>query len=219
VDSVSSGALKAVLRTFFGDATFRTRFGQCPAGQSLHHAYLGGLLEHTVSVTLLCRHVAAANDAVDGDLLVTAALLHDVGKVREFVWDTVIRYSDEGRLVGHVVLGEQMVREAAASSGLPGEIGLALSHALLSHHGELEWGSPKRPCTLEGLALHHADNMDAKLAAFSVAITATISGEQQWSGADNVFRRPLWAPRAVDSGWSGHLAEDDQYYLPPTGTL
>jgi 3'-5' exoribonuclease len=210
---ITDRRLAAVVAGVFDEPGFMARFRECPAGQSNHHAYCGGLLEHTVSVAALCEHAAQAYDRVDRDLLLAAALLHDVGKVDELVWDTAIGYSDTGRLVGHVVLGERKVSEAAVRLGelVPDELSLRLSHVILSHHGELEWGAPKRPCTLEALILHHIDNLDAKVAGFLETVTAAYAVEERWTDVRNLFRRPLYVPRALEDDRPGPAAEDGQY--------
>ncbi len=207
IAGVRAPAMRSALKAVFGDREFMARFAVGPASQSHHHAYVGGLLEHTVAVADLCTGLSRVYDAADGDLLVTAALLHDVGKVDELSCDTVIDYTDEGRLIGHVVLGERRLRAAIAAAGadVPPDVLVRLSHTMLSHHGELEWGAPKRPCTLEALLLHHADNLDAKAAGFvEVSTGASVAGES-WTDAFNMFRRPLYAPRA---------AEDDRDHAP-----
>lgn len=207
VASISTPSLAAVVRSVFGDVEFMARFKQSPASQSYHHAYLGGLLEHTVSVARLCRGLAELYPHVDADLLMAGALLHDIGKVDELDFATGIGYTDDGRMIGHVVLGERRVNAAIRSLGdaVPHDIATRLSHVLLAHHGELEWGSPKRPCTLEALILHHADNLDAKTTGFIAAAASASMVEEPWTDAGNLFRRPLWAPRA---------AEDDRPTLP-----
>ncbi len=187
-------------------------FVESPAAQTYHHAYVGGLLEHTVAVATACSGLASLYPDVDRDLLVTGALMHDIGKVDELSLGASIEYTDEGRLLGHVVLGERRLRTAveAMRARVPDQIMTKLSHIMISHHGELEWGSPKRPCTLEALVLHHADNMDAKTAGFIEAAQAASRVEEPWTDAMNLFQRPLYAPRAV---------EDDRHGLPPDGVV
>lgn len=213
VRSVKDPRLGAVLRAVFGDRAFMTRFRQCPASQSYHHACLGGLLEHTVNVAGLCRQIATRYPHVDTDLLVTGALLHDIGKVDELSFDTGIQYTDGGRLLGHVVLGERRVTAAIAALGdvVPPDVATRLSHVLLSHHGELEWGSPKRPSVLEALVLHHADNLDAKTVGFIEAASSAAMVEEPWTDAANLFRRPLYAPRSAEDDRFRVPLEDDQY--------
>jgi 3'-5' exoribonuclease len=200
VAGVGDPELRRVLRSVFGDRAFLERFSECPGSQSYHHAYLGGLLEHTVAVATLCRTLSSQYDQVDRDLLVCAALLHDIGKCEELTFDTAIEFTDEGRLVGHVVLGMRKLRESLARTHarVSSERLMLLEHAILSHHGELEWGSPKRPSTMEALLLHHADNLDAKAAGFSALLSGASRVDEAWTDAGNLFRRPLWAPRAAE---------------------
>jgi 3'-5' exoribonuclease len=213
--SVSDAGLSALLRSVFSDKEFFARFKRCPGSQSYHHAYLGGLLEHTVSVASLCSTLAQAYDSVERDLLVASALLHDVGKVDEISFETSIEYTDEGRLVGHVVLGVRRVHDAAARAKTrirPDSL-MRLEHAVLSHHGELEWGSPKRPSTLEALLLHHADNLDAKVSGFASLLSGASRADEVWTDASNLFRRPLYAPRPVDADRLQPVLEDEQSCL------
>ncbi|MDH4139461.1 MAG: HD domain-containing protein [Coriobacteriia bacterium] len=215
--SVTDRRLRRVLSVVFGDKGFLRRFEQCPGAQSHHHAYLGGLLEHTVAVATLCAGSAGLYHDVDRDLLVTAALLHDIGKVDELSWGTTIEYTDDGRLVGHVVLGEQRVlgQVSAKAPEVPRALLTRLLHAVLSHHGELEWGAPKRPSTLEALLLHHADNMDAKASGFTELTVGASALDERWTDAQNLFRRPLFAPSAVDDDRPQRTREDDQYACSP----
>jgi 3'-5' exoribonuclease len=212
---VKDPGLAALLKSVFGDRTFMRRFRRCPAAQAFHHAYLGGLMEHTISVARICRGLAALYPQTEGDLLVAGALLHDIGKVDELVWDTAIDFTDEGRLLGHVVLGERRVQRAVDAVGetLSRDLATRLSHIMVSHHGELEWGSPKRPSTLEALLLHHADNLDAKAAGFSEASHAAALVDEPWTDASNLFRRPLYAPRAVEDDREYPAVEEAQYLL------
>ena len=215
VKAIGDRALSAVVRRVFADAGFMRRFKSCPASQSYHHAYIGGLLEHTVSVASLCRALCDIYPHADADLLLAGALLHDIGKVDELRFTTGIDYTDDGRMIGHVVLGERRVRAAVDSLGdsISHETATRLSHVMLAHHGELEWGSPKRPCTLEALMLHHADNLDAKTAGFITAAASAARADEPWTDASNLFRRPLWAPRAVEDDRPGIPLESGQYAL------
>ncbi|MBE0417579.1 MAG: HD domain-containing protein [Coriobacteriia bacterium] len=148
--AVRDRVLRRILKAVFGDRGFFSTFAACPGARAHHHAYLGGLIEHTLAVAALCRTLGPMYAGVDTNLLVTAVLPHDIGKVDELTYDTAVGYTDEDRLLGHVVLSERRLREASASlSPAPSrELLTRLSHAVLSHHGELEWGSPKRPSTL-----------------------------------------------------------------------
>ena len=212
VASVTAPDIKRVLRSVFGDKEFFAQFIQCPGAQTHHHAYLGGLLEHTVSVATLCCSLAEQYPDADADVLVAAALLHDVGKCDELTFETAIEYTDKGRLMGHVVLGMRRVHDEVARLRLaPSERLLRLEHAVLSHHGELEWGSPKRPSTFEALLLHHADNLDAKAAGFAALLGGALRAEETWTDSANLFRRPLYAPRAAEDDRMHHPDEDAQH--------
>lgn len=213
VSSIENPVLASIVRRVFGDVSFMSRFKRCPASQDYHHAYIGGLLEHTVSVATLCRMLADIYPHVDDDLLLAGALLHDIGKVDELEYTIGIDYTDDGRMIGHVLLGERRVGAAIRALGdvVPRDLATRLSHILLSHHGELEWGSPKRPCTLEALVLHHADNLDAKTAGFIAAAASAGLVDEPWTDAGNLFRRPLWAPRALEDDRTGVTSEDDEY--------
>ncbi len=212
VRSVSDQRLRLLLRAIFGDKELFARFSRCPGGQSLHHAYLGGLIEHTNAVAAMCARIAGSYEGVDRDLLVTAALLHDIGKIDELSWDTAIEYTDEGRLLGHVSLGVRRIHEQAVRVALADGVRQRLEHAVLSHHGELEWGSPKRPSTIEALLVHHVDNLDAKAAGFMQALSGASRAEEAWTDAGNLFRRPLYAPRALEDDRPVEPAEDAQHF-------
>lgn len=200
--SVRNRELRRVLKAVFTDDGFLERFALCPGARTYHHAYLGGLIEHTLAVAAICRMLGTLYPGVDGDLLVAAALLHDIGKVDELTYDTSVDYTDEGRLLGHVVLSERRLREAVRDlkPAISADVLTALSHAILSHHGELEWGAPTRPSTVEALLLHHADNLDAKAAAFLSFAGSATRAEERWTDATNLFRRPLYAPASAESG-------------------
>lgn len=186
-----------LLESFFHDAAFMDRFSRAPGDSRSHHAYLGGLLEHTISVATLSQHTVVQHPRLNGDLLITAALLHDIGKIEELTFKGRIKYSREGKLLGHVLLGQRMIEGRVQKIGdFPKEKELQLIHALISHHGELEWGAPKRPQSAEALVLHHLDNMDAKVKGFLEIVEG--SGEVSWPEMQNLFRRPLTVPKAAD---------------------
>lgn len=215
VESVQDSGLRRVLRAVFADHDFFAAFTRCPGSQSYHHAYLGGLLEHTVAVAALCRFVGEQYEHVDTDMLVTAALLHDIGKVDELSFQIAIEYTDQGRLLGHVMLGVHRIHECLVSGRvkLNGDQMARLEHAIVSHHGELEWGSPKRPSTFEALLLHHVDNLDAKAAGFSAILAGASRVQESWTDAANLFHRPLYAPRPAEDDRPRHSEEDEQYSL------
>lgn len=196
VRGIKEQRVRAVVRAVFGAPGFIDRFSACPASVGRHHGYVGGLLEHTVSVAKLCVTFATAYPQADGDLLLAAALLHDVGKVEELSADPSAGLTDAGHLVGHVVLGERLVATAMreAARPLPESTALRLTHAVIAHHGEREWGAPRCPCTLEALLLHHADHTDAQAAAFVEAVSGAAVLDQPWSDRSNGFGRALLVP-------------------------
>jgi len=161
---ISNPHVRAVIDRFLGDTDFMSRFKKAPAAKNFHHCYLGGLLEHTLSVCRLASSAALQYQNLDRDILLAGAFLHDIGKVRELSYDLQIDYTDEGRLVGHVVLGASMLDEKIAMlRGFPQELAIRLRHLILSHHGEYAFGSPKKPKFPEAFALHLLDDLDAKL--------------------------------------------------------
>jgi 3'-5' exoribonuclease len=198
VRRIGNARVRALVRAVFGAPGFIDRFSAGPASLGRHHAYVGGLLEHTVAVATLCVSMSAAYPEVDADLLVAAALLHDVGKVDEISVGATFETTEAGRLIGHVVLGERIVSAAVRDLArpLPESTAMRLSHALLAHHGEREWGAPCAPCTLEALLLHHADHADAQHAAFMGAVSGAAVLEQPWSDRANGFGRALMVPCA-----------------------
>jgi 3'-5' exoribonuclease len=156
--------LKVLSERFLSDSDFMEHFKKAPAAKNFHHNYIGGLLEHTLSVCEMSLLAADHYKALDRDMLVIGAFLHDIGKIKEFKYGTRIDYSDEGRLLGHLVLGVGMLEERLAKiKNFPRETALRLKHLMLSHHGQYEFGSPKRPKFLEAFALHQIDDLDAKM--------------------------------------------------------
>ncbi|MGH7557863.1 MAG: 3'-5' exoribonuclease YhaM family protein [Gemmatimonadota bacterium] len=164
-ESMTDAGLRGLVLAFLEAPEFARRFAVAPAATLHHHAYVGGLAEHTRSVMELCAGAAREYGDLDRDLLLAGAFCHDLGKVRELAVEPGFPYTEEGQLVGHIVLGHQMVQERARRTGLDTERALDLGHLVLSHQGELEWGSPVEPRTLEALVLHFLDNLDSKVAA------------------------------------------------------
>ena len=165
VESMTDAGFRRLVLVFLDDPAFAQRLALAPAATRHHHAYVGGLAEHTRSVMELCAEAARHYPDLDRDLLLAGAFCHDLGKIRELAVEPGFPYTEEGQLVGHIVLGHQMVQEVAQRTGLAPERALDLGHLILSHQGELEWGSPVEPRTLEALVLHFLDNLDSKVAA------------------------------------------------------
>lgn len=179
--------LRNLAECFLMDGEFMDGLTNAPAGVKNHHAYHGGLLEHVLSLMELTAVVAPRYPDVDGDLLLMGAFLHDIGKIRELTYERDLGYSDEGQLIGHLVIAvgmlDQKVREAEELSGepFPEELALRLKHMIVSHHGQYEFGSPKLPMTLEAIALHYLDNLDAKMHGLGQLIRDDANTDSQWT--------------------------------------
>ncbi len=189
VAGVKNEYLQKLLMSFFGDEAFLKLFCTHSAAKSIHHGFIGGLLEHTLSVAKLCDQASAHYGFLNHDLLVTGAILHDVGKTRELSAFPSNEYTDAGQLLGHIVIGAQMVSEhIAAIDGFPQRLADELIHMILSHHGELEYGSPKKPAILEALVLSFIDNMDAKVETMYEALRSKEpQNEDGWLGFNKLL--------------------------------
>ena len=193
VKSIQNPHLRELLLGLFRDPEFRQRFRTTPGAKALHHAYIGGLLEHTVEVVEICQKVAEIFPQLDRDLLLAAAILHDMGKMDELSYTTAFDYTDQGNLLGHLVLGERRMLQAADQvEGFPEEMRLLLSHLILSHHGVAEFGSPKTPMTAEAIALHHAEDLDAKVNMFLSNISAARDQGRRWTERHFLLGRSLY---------------------------
>lgn len=161
------------------------------AAKAMHHSFRGGLVEHTLSVTQLCDFLAPRYNYVNRDILVASAMLHDVGKVLELSDFPINDYTDDGQLLGHLILGSELIRDAAAKiDGFPKRLESLMKHCMLSHHGEYEYGSPKLPSTPEAFLLHCADNLDAKTKMIEEALAAD-STQGHWAGYNRMLQRNL----------------------------
>ena len=179
--------LRNLAECFLVDEQFMLGFRSAPAGIKNHHAYQGGLLEHVLSLMELVTLVAPRYPGVDADVLLMGAFMHDMGKIRELTYQPDLGYSDVGQLIGHLVLGvtmlDEMIVETEKQSGEPFPVELAnhLRHLIVSHHGEYEFGSPKLPMTLEAIALHMLDNLDAKLHSYQQLIEEDVNKSSSWT--------------------------------------
>jgi 3'-5' exoribonuclease len=179
--------LRNLAECYLMDEAFMERFSTAPAGVKNHHAYQGGLLEHVHNLMEVVQAVAPRYPQMDGEVLLCGAFLHDLGKIDELHYERDRGYTDEGQLIGHVVMGvvtlEQKIREAEKLSGepFPPELAMHLKHMVVSHHGEYEFGSPKLPMTLEAIALHHLDNLDAKLHSFAQLMAEDANIDSPWT--------------------------------------
>ncbi len=194
VDTIESAPLSTLLHAFFSDPETAERFRRAPAAKGFHHIYLGGLLEHTLSVAKLLDRAAIHYPGLNRDLLLAGGLLHDIGKIDEFSYDSIIEYSDEGRMIGHLVMGVEMIdRKIDGIEGFPTQLARELRHIILSHHGQFEFGSPKRPKTKEALVVHFMDDLDAKLNAFDLIVEADAANtDSEWTPFNRFFERYLF---------------------------
>lgn len=195
---IANPHLAALAESFLVDEEFMGKFTRAPAGIKNHHAYHGGLLEHVVTMLALAEAVTKLYPAIDGGLLALGVFLHDAGKIDELEYDKAFAYTDEGQLIGHLVIAvsllERKIREAEQLSGepFPKELELRLKHMIISHHGEYEFGSPKLPMTLEALALTYLDNLDAKLHSFQQLIHDDPNVEGNFTSFHQNLRRKLY---------------------------
>lgn len=174
VNSIKNPKIKELAESFFvKDEDFKLKFRSLAAGKSVHHSFYGGLLEHSLSVTRLCANMTDSYDFLNRDLLITCAMLHDCGKVKELSPLPVNDYTDEGNFIGHIVLGYEMIKEKISKiEDFPEIMAEQIGHCILAHHRELEYGSPKRPAIIEAIALAYADDTDAKLETMREALEA-----------------------------------------------
>ena len=190
---VSNTHLRLFMRAFLNDRPFMEIFRRTPAAKTLHHNYIGGLLEHVVELIFLCRDLAEHFPGVDGDLLTVGAFIHDIGKVRELAVRKSIEYTTEGRLIGHISLGYEMIAEKiAAIPGFPPELAMLLKHIMLSHHGEYEFGSPKRPKIREAIIINYLDDLAAKINNFQATLKKENVAEGGWTGYSKMHDRYLY---------------------------
>src|SRR5437588_5846707 len=190
--------LRALAECFLMDEEFVQAFRRCPAGVRIHHAYIGGLLEHVVALLDAAERLLPLYPKLDRDLLLMGVFLHDVGKVRELSYDRAFSYTDEGQLIGHLIIGVEMLNEKAArvpdltSEPFPKEVLLRLKHMIVSHHGAYEYGSPKLPMTPEAIALHYLDNLDAKVHSYTRDIREDKNQLSAWTPFNPQTQRKLF---------------------------
>ena len=184
--------LKALLTAFFDDAAIAENFRIAPAAKSIHHAWLSGLLEHVLSLCQLGRLTAAHYPIIDRDLLLTGVILHDIGKIHELTYLRGFSYSDEGQLLGHIIIALRMIDEKIRLvPGFPHPLRLLVEHMIVSHHGELAYGSPKTPMFAEAMLLHHLDNLDSKMETVRGSIHRDKQLDGNWTGWVNSLERVL----------------------------
>jgi 3'-5' exoribonuclease len=192
VAEVKNPDLRALLEAVFRDEEIGRLYRRAPAAKTVHHAYLGGLMEHVLSLVKLCRLAAAHYPGVDGDLLTAGALLHDVGKIYELSFDRSFGYTSEGQLLGHITIGIRIIEDKLRTlKAFPPRLRTLLEHMVLSHHGQMEFGSPKVPLFAEAVLLHHLDDLDSKIECVRAAVSQDRQMEGEWTGYNQPMDRVL----------------------------
>src|SRR5512138_3668243 len=191
VAAVADPHVKALIQAFVEDDDVAGRLRRGAAAKTVHHAYPGGLLEHTVSCLKLAHRLADQYPQVDRDLLVAGAFFHDLGKIRELQGEKNVEYTDEGKLVGHLVMVAQWIHDKARRVGVPRDLEHHIVHLALAHHGRVEFGSPKTPLTLEALLTHYIDELDSRVNSW-LNLMGRQDGNRRWTSADNVYEQPIW---------------------------
>ena len=188
IASLKNPYLKTLAESFFKDAEFEKRFKFHSAAKSVHHGYVGGLLEHSLSVTQMCDFYCKQYPILNRDLLLTAAMCHDMGKMAELSTFPANDYTDDGQLLGHIMIGAEMISDRIREiPDFPKRLAAELKHCILAHHGELEYGSPKKPALVEALALSFADNTDAKIETMKEALANTPEDNLEWQGFNRLL--------------------------------
>lgn len=197
--TVADRDLQRLLNAFFEDPAFMGLYRTAPAAKGMHHVYLGGLLEHSLAVARLADRIVSLYPGINRDLLIAGALLHDVGKVRELQYLRSFDYSDEGKLLGHITIGVEMIQEKiAAIGGIAPELAMLLKHMLLSHHGQYEFGSPKRPKTVEATILNYLDDLDSKINGIRTHIRKEAGSQSRWTSYHRLYDRYFYKDNGME---------------------
>lgn len=207
VAALQNPHLRALMESFLADPDFLQRYSSAPAAKSMHHVYLGGLLEHSLQIADLVADISRHYPFLDRDLLTVGALLHDVGKIDELTYARSFDYSDDGKLLGHIVIGVEMIEERVRQiPDFPRPLAVHLKHLLLSHHGQYEFGSPKRPKTLEAIALNFLDDLDSKMNGIRSLIAREEHTDGPWTSYQRLYDRYFF---------KGEIVPDEAAAAPP----
>jgi len=192
VETIEDPWLKRLIKDFMADEAVATAYKNAPAAKTLHHAYVGGLLDHVVSLTTVCDLVARNYPQVNRDLLLTGAFLHDIGKIHELAYQRSISYTTRGQLLGHMIIELEMLQEKLSHiPGFPDDLKILIEHLIISHHGQYEFGSPKLPMFPEALMLHYLDDLDSKMESMRAQFERESELETAWTSYNASLARPL----------------------------
>ncbi len=192
--------LLKLLRSFFSDRVFVQKYAQSPAAKTIHHNYIGGLLEHTLEIISICLKIAEIYpEEIQSELLVAGAILHDIGKIEEYDLQSLnFELTDKGKLLGHISLGKELLnKEIDQIEDFPGQLKMELEHIIISHHGHREWGSPETPKTIHAFAIFHADLLSARLSQFIKIMQKQSAGEGNWSEWDRFLERSIYLKKPL----------------------
>jgi 3'-5' exoribonuclease len=196
IDQIKNLHLKELLKILLAGENFQ-KYKKVPAGKAWHHAYIGGLLEHTLEIVKICDLMCEIHGEINKDLLITGAILHDMGKIEELEYESGFDYTDKGKLLGHIVIAANLIEKAAGKlENFPEDLKNQLIHLVLSHQGKLEYASPVTPKTLEAIVLYHADELSAKTNAYKGAIIAEFDSENSWTRFLPLAETSLFIPKS-----------------------
>ncbi len=216
LSSLENSWLARLLGDIFADPQIAPLYRVAPAAKGMHHVYLGGLLEHSLAVAKLAEAVIPLYPGLNRDLLIAGALLHDLGKVREMKYARAFDYSDEGKLIGHISIGVEMIHERISLiPGFPPELAMHLKHLILSHHGQYEYGSPKRPKTVEATVLNYLDDLDSKINGIRTHIKKEGEMQGNWTAYHRLYDRYFYVDRSEESAGEERADETRQQPPPP----
>lgn len=215
IAAVSNPYLHGLMQAFLADETFMKQYCTAPAAKGMHHVYLGGLLEHSLALVKLAKAIVPLYCGINADLLIVGALLHDVGKIHEMSFERAIDYTDAGKLLGHITIGVELVGEKIRLvEGFPRELSLLLKHMLLSHHGQYEYGSPKRPKTVEATILSYLDDMDSKINGIQAHIAKENASSSRWTAHHRLYDRYFFKSNGMGEDQEVECIRDEPAPLP-----
>ena len=216
VAALTNPYLRGLMDSFLADEPFMALYCMAPAAKGMHHVYLGGLLEHSLALVKLVKSIVPLYGGINQDLLTVGALLHDVGKVHEMSYERSFDYTDIGKLLGHITIGVELVEERIRQvEGFPRELGILLKHMLLSHHGQYEYGSPKRPKTIEAPILNYLDDMDSKINGIRAHIAKENASTSRWTAYHRLYDRYFFKSNGMEETIEVERVCDESCEPPP----